>query len=80
MTGFVEFHLLKGPEARRPYALFLSHRLAEQGGFEAWTKSEQFRRAHQSAGNDAMPPLYIEHPKFEGFQVKQTLDRHGKAA
>jgi hypothetical protein len=41
----------------------------------------QFRRAHARAGNDGnAAPLYLGHPKFEGFEVKQTLDRHGKAA
>ena len=42
--------------------------------FEAWTKSEEFRRAHARAGNDGnAAPLYLEHPKFEGFEVRQTL-------
>ena len=54
---------------------------ASKADFEAWTKSEQFRRAHARAGNDgSAAPLYLGHPKFEGFEVKQTLDRHGKAA
>ena len=30
VPGFVEFHLLKGPEARRPYALRLAHGVAKQ--------------------------------------------------
>ena len=30
VPGFVEFHLLKGPEAARPYALFLPYSVAEQ--------------------------------------------------
>jgi hypothetical protein len=41
--------------------------------FEAWTKSEEFRAAHARAGNDATGPLYLEHPKFEGFEVRQTV-------
>ena len=36
------------------------------------TKSEEFRAAHARAGNDATGPLYLEHPKFEGFEVRQT--------
>src|SRR5215831_14163275 len=27
------------------------------------------------AGNDATGPLYLEHPKFEGFEVRQTVTR-----
>ena len=33
MAGFVEFHLLEGPGGRGPHALFLAHRVGEQGGF-----------------------------------------------
>jgi heme-degrading monooxygenase HmoA len=81
LKGFIEFHLLKGPEAE-DHTLYSSHTVwASKADFEAWTKSEQFRRAHARAGNDGnAAPLYLGHPKFEGFEVKQTLDRHGKAA
>ena len=81
MPGFVEFHLLKGPEAE-DHTLYSSHTIWEsKAAFEAWTKSEQFRRAHARAGNDGnAAPLYLGHPKFEGFEVKQTLTRAGKAA
>jgi hypothetical protein len=41
--------------------------------FEAWTKSEAFRLAHQSAGQNK--PLYLGHPEFEGFEVIQTVDK-----
>ena len=44
-----------------------------KAAFEAWTKSEEFRAAHARAGNDATGPLYLEHPKFEGFEVRQTV-------
>ena len=81
LKGFVEFHLLKGPEAE-DHTLYSSHTVwASKADFEAWTKSEQFRRAHARAGNDGnAAPLYLGHPKFEGFEVRQTLDRKGKAA
>ena len=81
VPGFVEFHLLKGPEAE-DHTLYSSHTVWEsKAAFEAWTKSEQFRRAHARAGNDGnAAPLYLGHPKFEGFEVKQTLHRKGKAA
>jgi heme-degrading monooxygenase HmoA len=73
MPGFVEFHLLKGPEAE-DHTLYSSHTVwASKAAFEAWTKSEEFRRAHARAGNNQTGPLYLEHPKFEGFEVRQTI-------
>ena len=78
MPGFVEFHLLKGPEGD-DHTLFASHTIWEsRGAFEAWTKSEAFRAAHSRAGNNK--PLYIEHPQFEGFEVRQTVRRATAAA
>ena len=81
MAGFVEFHLLKGPEAE-DHTLYSSHTVWEsKAAFEAWTTSEQFRKSHARAGNSgSAAPLYLGHPKFEGFEVKQTLTRAGKAA
>ncbi len=77
MPGFVEFHLLKGPEAE-DHTLYSSHTVwASRGDFEAWTKSEQFRKAHARAGNDSSTgSLYLAHPKFEGFEVRQTISRN----
>ena len=73
MPGFVEFHLLKGPEAE-DHTLYASHTVWQsKAAFEAWTKSEEFRRAHARAGNETTGSLYLEHPKFEGFEVRQTL-------
>jgi heme-degrading monooxygenase HmoA len=46
-----------------------------KASFEAWTKSEEFRAAHARAGNVTTGPLYLEHPKFEGFDVCQTITR-----
>ena len=80
MPGFVEFHLLKGPEAE-DHTLYSSHTTWQsKAAFEGWTKSEEFRKAHARAGNESTGPLYLEHPKFEGFEVKQTLGRKGAAA
>jgi heme-degrading monooxygenase HmoA len=50
-----------------------------KAAFEAWTKSEEFRFAHARAGNDATGPLYLEHPNFEGFEVRQTVTRKAAA-
>jgi hypothetical protein len=47
--------------------------------FEAWTKSEEFRAARARAGNNATGPLYLEHPEFERFEVRQTVTRKAAA-
>jgi heme-degrading monooxygenase HmoA len=73
VPGFVEFHLLKGPEAE-DQTLYASLTVWENRAvFEAWTKSEAFRAAHSRAGDNK--PLYLDHPQFEGFEVRQTVKR-----
>jgi len=77
VPGFVEFHLLKGPEAE-DHTLYSSHTTwRSKAAFEAWTKSEEFRAAHRDAGQNK--PLYLDHPQFEGFEVRQTV-RSGQTA
>jgi len=73
MAGFVEFHLLKGPEAE-DHTLYSSHTVWQsKANFEAWTKSDQFRASHARAGNESnSAPLFLGHPQFEGFEVKLT--------
>src|SRR5947209_20504250 len=72
VPGFVEFHLLRGPELE-DHTLYASHTVwANHAAFEAWTKSAAFRAAHQRAGDNK--PLYLGHPQFEGFEVVQTVD------
>ncbi len=71
VPGFVEFHLLRGPVAE-DHVLYASHTVwRSREDFEAWTKSEAFRKAHANAGNNK--PLYLGHPRFEGFEVIQTV-------
>ncbi len=71
VPGFVEFHLLRGPTLE-DHTLFSSHTVwRSHADFEAWTKSEAFRAAHRNAGDNK--PLYIGHPRFEGFEVVQTV-------
>ena len=71
VPGFIEFHLLRGPEAE-DHTLYASHTVWQSRAvFEAWTKSEAFRAAHQRAGNNK--PLYLGPPQFEGFEVRQAL-------
>lgn len=71
VPGFVEFHLLRGPELE-DHTLFASHTIwRSKADFEAWTTSEAFRAAHRKAGDNK--PLYLGHPRFEGFEVVQTV-------
>jgi heme-degrading monooxygenase HmoA len=80
VAGFVEFHLLKGPESD-DHTLYASHSVWQsKAAFEAWTRSDAFRAAHARAGNDTTGPLYLEHPKFEGFEVRQTVMREAGVA
>ena len=53
VPGFVEFHLLKGPESE-DHTLYASHSVWQsRSAFEDWTRSEAFRAAHGRAGNAA---------------------------
>lgn len=75
VPGFVEFHLLKGPE-RDDHVLYSSHTIWDsESAFQDWTRSDHFRKAHASAGD--AKPLYLGHPEFEGFHVLQTVTRDG---
>ncbi|PTQ59159.1 heme-degrading monooxygenase HmoA [Sphingomonas sp. PP-CE-3G-477] len=71
VPGFVEFHMLRGPPAD-DHALYSSHTVwLSRGDFENWTRSEAFRAAHRGAGDHK--PLYLASPRFEGFDVIQTV-------
>jgi len=73
VDGFVEFHMLRGPE-RDDHVLYSSHTVwSSRAAFEAWTRSDQFRRAHARAPQNR--PLTLGHPEFEGFEVIQTVVR-----
>ena len=78
VPGFVEFHMLRGPE-REDHVLYASHTVwASKADFEAWTRSEPFRQAHARAPQNR--PLTLGHPEFEGFEVIQIVDRVRAAA
>ena len=67
VPGFQGFHLLRGPNEEGA-TLYASHTVwASREAFEAWTNSESFRRAHAQAR--APVGTYLEHPRFEGFDV-----------
>ena len=71
LEGFLTFHLMKGPQVA-DHILYSSFTLwASREAFEAWTRSEQFRRAHAGAG--ASKPTTLGPPSFEGFDVLQTI-------
>lgn len=80
LEGFLEFHMLRGPE-REDHVLYSSHTLwASRAHFEAWTRSEQFRSSHARTGTGDTRPLSLGHPEFEGFEVFQTIRQTPKAA
>lgn len=77
LEGFEGFHLLKGPE-REDHILYASHTIwRSHADFVAWTKSEQFRKAHARAGEGTIRPLYLGHPEFEGFAAVQEVTADG---
>lgn len=79
MAGFVSFHLLRGPE-QEDHVLYSSHTVwSSRADFEAWTRSEEFRKAHARAG-DRSARMFIGHPQFEGFEAVQALTPPGRAA
>ena len=72
MDGFLEFHMLKGPERDDGTILYASHTVwSSEDTFRAWTKSEQFRAAHANAGTTRK--LHEGHPNFEGFSAIQRI-------
>ncbi len=76
VPGFVEFHLLRGPE-EDDHTLYASHsQWQTQKDFENWTKSEAFRKAHARAGK-TRGNIYLGPPKFEGFTAVQVVKNDG---
>ena len=69
LPGFLEFRLLKGPQAE-DHRLYASHTLwASKADFEAWTESEQFRDAHRNTGNSTTREAIMAHPQVETFET-----------
>ena len=67
VPGFREFRLLRGPSGEEA-TLYASHSVWDsRAAFEAWTRSEAFRKAHAQA--HAPEGTYLGHPEFEGFEV-----------
>ena len=71
MDGFVEFHMLKGPEVDGK-VVYASHTVwASEDAFRGWTKSDAFRAAHKGAKDSAK--LHEGTPTFEGFTAIQHI-------
>jgi len=75
VPGFLRFALLRGEEPGR----YVSHSTwASRETFEAWTRSEAFRRAHAQA---RMPEGVLRgHPRLETFDAVLEQDPRGGAA
>jgi heme-degrading monooxygenase HmoA len=69
VPGFVRFALLRGDEPGR----YLSHSTWQsRAAFEAWTRSEAFRKAHQQA---RMPEGVLRgHPRLQTFEAVLELE------
>ena len=66
VPGFQSFALLKGAK-HEDHTLYASHSVWEsRAAFEAWTESEQFRKAH--AQTSAPKGTYLGHPNLETFE------------
>ncbi len=66
VEGFREFQLLRGPSADGA-TLYLSHSVWEsRARFEAWTRSESFRKAHGRARSPQ--GVVLGHPELEAFE------------
>ena len=71
VPGFVEFHLLRGPESD-DHTLYVSHTVwVSEKSMEDWAQSEAFRKAHSQAGKGRN--VYLGPPNFEGFNAVQTV-------
>ena len=66
VPGFVSFALLKGA-SQEDHTLYASHSVwASREAFDAWTESENFKRAHAQA--NAPKGTYLGHPNLELFE------------
>lgn len=67
VPGFKRFELLQGSTSE-DYTLFASHSEWEsREAFDAWTKSEAFKKAHANARG--AKGIYLGPPQFEGFET-----------
>jgi hypothetical protein len=69
VPGFVEFHLLKGPEAE-DHTLYAS---LTHGVEKPRNRGPDQRHSAPRMPEPANKPLYLGHPQFEGFETIQTV-------
>jgi heme-degrading monooxygenase HmoA len=72
VPGFVAFHFSKVPKLK----ITRSTPPTPCGKTVLCLKHDQIRcipAAHHKAGDNK--PLYLDHPRFEGFEVRQTVGR-----
>ncbi len=77
VPGFIEFDLLRGPE-EEDHTLYASHTLWQSlADFEAWTKSDAFRKSHAGAArsSEGQKSLHLGPPQFEGFEAIQVVSK-----
>jgi hypothetical protein len=72
-SGFRRISSAQGAGSRGSHALRLAHDLAEQIIVRGLDQIGGISGAHGRAGNETTGPLYLEHPKFEGFEARQTV-------
>ncbi|ARO14623.1 antibiotic biosynthesis monooxygenase [Ketogulonicigenium robustum] len=74
LPGFIEFHMLKGPEADDGTRLYASHTVwASEEDLKNWTRSDHFRAAHARRGEGDAPRVPVVTSKFEGFNAIQHI-------
>jgi heme-degrading monooxygenase HmoA len=67
VSGFREFHLLRGPVDDDGHRLYASHTVwADEASFRAWTESDAFRRAHAQG---KVGELLAGPPRFVGWEA-----------
>jgi len=72
VPGFVEFHLLRGPEGEGE-TLYASHTIWQsKGAFEAWTKIRRIPRRAFPRRQRIDRTSLSGSPEVEGFEVRQT--------
>ena len=79
VPGFIEFHLLKGPE-HEDYTPYTSHSVWQsRAKFEAWTRSEAFRLAHRGCRTEqAALPRPSAARRLRGPPDRASRERCGR--
>ena len=67
VPGFESFRLLRGAEADGAVHYASQAVWSSKEAFEAWTKSENFARAH--SGDPLPEGMVLAHPKLHRFEV-----------